>query len=523
MMRWLDGVFKHAAQRPQALALHFAGLDFTWSDFARRLRQSAGALAAMGVGRGTRVAYLGFNSHQLVELMLAPSALGAMAVSLNHRLAEAELIDIVQDAQPQVLVVDLAHVAVARRVWAACPELAHLVVAALDAADGPEDLPAWEALLQASPAPTEADLQASASASDEALIVFYTSGTTGRPKGVMLSHNNLLANAMAIGPVMGFGPQDRILFVGPLFHLGTGGRVFTAVFYGMAMIVQQRFEVLTLAQAVAEQRVTTMTLVPTMLRMLLDHPEFARFDWSSLRLLTYGAAPMPPALLARAMAAIAGIAFCQSYGMTEASPVLALLTPEDHVGPPAKLSSVGRPVASADVRIRDPQGQDLPTGVTGEIVARGPQIMLGYWRQPEATAAVMQDGFYRTGDAGWLDADGHLYVVGRLKEMIISGGENIYPVEVENVLSRHPAVAQAAVFGLPDAHWGEVVHAVVALHAGQTPDAPDLIDFVRGQLAHYKAPRHISVWPEALPLLPTNKLDKARLRAHVLAQREASA
>ena len=149
--------------------------------------------------------------------------------------------------------------------------------------------------------------------------------------------------------------------------------------------------------------------------------------------------------------------------------------------------------------------------------------MLGYWRQPEATAAVMCDGFYATGDAGHLDAEGYLHVVGRLKEMIISGGENIYPVEVENVLSRHPAVAQAAVFGLPDAHWGEVVHAVVALHAGEVPDAPDLIDFVRGQLAHYKAPRDISVWPEALPLLPTNKLDKARLRAHVLAQRQASA
>lgn len=276
-------------------------------------------------------------------------------------------------------------------------------------------------------------------------------------------------------------------------------------------------------QIIQEHQVTTITVVPTMLRMILDHPDFERFDFSSIRCFTYGAAPMPARLIERAMEKIPNITFCQGYGMTETSPVLSVLSVADHKpGNPyfSKLSSVGRPIFYADIRIVDERGNSVPIGSVGEIIVRGPQVMNGYWNKPEETAKAIRDGFYYTGDAGYLDEDGYLFIAGRTKEMIISGGENVYPIETENCLARHPAVAQCAVFGLPDDFWGERVHAVAALHDGAHADQEDLIAWCRQHIAAYKAPRSIEIRMEPLPLSATNKIDKKSLRAESLARME---
>ncbi|MGD9861899.1 MAG: AMP-binding protein, partial [Pseudodonghicola sp.] len=353
------------------------------------------------------------------------------------------------------------------------------------------------------------------SRSDDTMILFYTSGTTGQPKGVMLSHSNFLVNGVGAGPFYGFSAEDVVLLSGPLFHLGTGSRAFNVVLYGAAMAIQPRFQVEEMMQIIQDQRVTTVTLVPTMVQMVMDHPDFDKFDFSSMRCLTYGAAPMPVALIERAIAAIPGLTFCQGYGMTETAPVLTMLPRAVHVpGNPliGKLASVGLPMEYCDLRVVDEDDNPLPAGQPGEIVVRGPQVMNGYWQRPDDTAHAMRGGFYHTGDAGYLDADGYLHLVGRTKEMIISGGENIYPIETENCLSKHPAIAQCAVIGLPDPFWGEAVHAVVAMQPGAEATEETLIAFCRERIAHYKAPRGVTFWSGALPLSPTNKIDKATLK-----------
>lgn len=521
MIRFPDYIRKHAFQRPQARALHFEGRDFTWADFSDRLHRMARVLRDLGVEPGDRVAYLGHNSHWLVELYFAPCAIGGVFVPLNFRLAEEELVAVLADCTPEILVVDRHHAEQGARLTRLCPTLRHLVIADWNDTGTPDSALHLDSLIAEGTRPADDAFDETASASDETMVLFYTSGTTGQPKGVMLSHQNFMVNAMGTGSAMNFGPADSILLSGPLFHLGTGSRIYTSVIYGMAMVVQARFEVVETARMIAAQKITTTTLVPTMLRMLLDHPDFPKFDFSSLRLLTYGAAPMPQALLENAIGEIPGLTFCQSYGMTEASPVLSMLPPEDHKpGNPmiGKLGSVGTPLPHCDIRIVGEDGQFLPATQRGEIIVRGPQIMRGYWNRAEETAQAMRGGFYYTGDAGYLDRDGYLFLVGRTKEMIISGGENVYPIETENCLSKHPAVAQAAVIGLPHKKWGETVHAVVALREGQSAGADELIAFCRERIAHFKAPRSVTFWSEALPLSATNKIDKAAIRAAIMAR-----
>ena len=284
-------------------------------------------------------------------------------------------------------------------------------------------------------------------------------------------------------------------------------------------MILHRFDVVEVLNAIEKYRIQVLVLVPTMLAMLLEHPRFRTFDLSSLRLITYGAAPMPIALLERAMSALPDIQFGQAYGMTEVSPVLTVLTPDEHDPMQRKvdrLTSVGRPLTYVDLRVVDSADRALEPGNKGEIIVRGPNVMNGYWKQPELTAEVMRGGFFHTGDVGYLDEDGFVYLAGRLKEMIITGAENVYPIETENVLSQHPAVAACAVFGLPDDFWGETVHAVVTLNADSTTDEDTLIEYCRAHLAHFKCPRSVSFRSEAMPLSSSNKIDKSVLKQALL-------
>lgn len=525
MIQFPDLIRKYAAATPDRKALHFEGRDYSWAQFNDRVHRMAQALIGLGVGVGDRVAYLGQNSHWLVETYFTPCMIGAIAAPINFRLSEAEMVEVIADCTPEVLIVDRHFKERAAALMELCPSLKHLILADWDAPG--DDLPAgtmsYDAVIEAMPPVPNDAFRDRASQSDDTMILFYTSGTTGVPKGVMLSHANLLVNATGSGHLYGFRQDDVLLLSGPMFHLGTGSRVYTALCYGATMVVQSKFEVDETMEMIQSQGITTMTLVPTMLRMILDHPEFGRFDFSSIRCLTYGAAPMPVTLMERALRVIPGITFCQGYGMTETSPVLAVLPPADHMpGSPmlVKLASVGKPAIYSDLRIVDENDQPVPMGQSGEIIVRGPQVMNGYWNRPEDTAHAMRGGFYHTGDAGYLDEDGYLFLVGRTKEMIISGGENVYPIETENALSKHPAVAQCAVLGLPHPHWGEEVHAVVALHPGQSVTAEALIAHCRDLIAHYKAPRGVTVWPEALPLSPTNKIDKNAIKRTLMEARK---
>lgn len=520
MIHFPDLVRKNAFRTPDRRATHFEGRDFTWAQFCTRLHAMAHSLITKNVKPGDRVAFLGFNSHWLVEMYFVPCMIGAISVPINHRLSEDEMVELIDDCQAEVLFIDRNFQDRAQNLMSRCASLRALIYADWDRdlTALPEGTDHYETLIDtAGDVPVDAftDL---GSQSDDTMIIFYTSGTTGRPKGVMLTHANLLVNATGAGHLYGFSPDDVLLLSGPLFHLATGSRVYTATAYGAAMVIQSRFDVIETMQIVAEQRVTTVTLVPTMLRMIMDHPGFAGFDFSSIRCLTYGAAPMPVSLLERTLVAVPGVQFCQGYGMSETSPVLTILPPEDHIpGSPgfAKLASVGKPVIYCDMRVVDENDQPLPIGEPGQILVRGPQVMNGYWNRPTENAEALKGGFYHTGDAGYFDEDGYLYLVGRTKEMIISGGENVYPIETENCLTKHPAVAQAAVIGLADDKWGERVHAIVALHDGAQVTGSELIAFCREKIAHYKAPKGVTLWPESLPLSATNKIDKTALRTQL--------
>lgn len=516
MNRLPDLIRRNAFHTPEKIATHFEGRDVTWAGFQTRMERLAAALAEQGVGKGDRVAYLGLNSHWLVEMYFVPSLIGAIIVPMNHRLSESEMVDLLLDCTPKAIVVDRHFAARAETLFARCASLHTLIYADWDpaASSRPEGALDYETLAQDDSLGPHAAFE-DASASGDTFALFYTSGTTGVPKGVMLSHDNFLANAMGTAPLYGLSHEDVVMLAGPLFHVATGSRVFSSVLYGTTIVVQAKFEIEGLMTLIEAQKVTTMTLVPTMCQMILDHPRFEAFDTTSLRCITYGSAPMPIGLMRRLIEELPGVTFCQGYGMTEAAPVICILGPEDHISPDGtfpKLASLGKPMTYCDIRIANADGHPVPQGQTGEITVRGPQVMKGYWNRPEETQAVMKDGFYHTGDAGYLDADGYVFLAGRTKEMIISGGENVYPIETENCLSKHPAVAASAVIGLPHERWGEMVCAAVRLKDGADVSAEDLIAHCRAHIAHYKAPKQVLIWPEDLPLNPANKIDKAKIK-----------
>jgi len=331
----------------------------------------------------------------------------------------------------------------------------------------------------------------------------------------MLSHNNITANSVGVIPRYGLRRGDVSLLNGPMFHTAGGARVYMSPVAKSHTVVMSRFEVISFLELIEKHGVTFTQFVPTMLQMILDHPRFSEFDTSSVRRITYGSAPMPLALAQRVIEAFPGVELMQAYGMTETSPVITILDPEEHVpdGDDARLlESVGRPMPYIDLKICDEQGQEVKQGQTGEIVLRGPNVTCGYWNRPEETATAIRDGWFHTGDAAWIDDQGYVFMAGRTKDMIISGGENVYPIETENILSTHPAVAECAVIGVPHELWGEAVHAVVILKDGATPNEDELRDHCRQTLAHYKCPRSFSWRSEPMPLSATNKVLKSELR-----------
>ncbi len=490
-------------------------------DGDRRLNyaQLHARVAAMGTGLdrigiqpGEVVSMLAFNSQEHLEAWLGLPAHGRVFNDLNIRLSEAEQAFMADDCGAVALVVDDDHLERGRELLEQCPSMRLLIH--IGAGQAPEGTVGWEELVSG-PAATFPDLE-----DDTLAAIVYTGGTSGRPKGVMLSHRNLLSNAKQYTIAITHRPSDRYLHVLPMFHVADTSQTYALTWAGGTHVMLPSFRPDAVARVIEEERITLLQLVPTTIAMLLDDPDAALRDLSSLRLLFYAASPMPAELQRRAMARL-DCEFCQLYGMTEAAPLVTQCTMEDHRRGAAgeepyasRLPSAGAPILGVQTEVRNPStGEPVPDGTPGEIWVRGPNVMLGYWNLPEATAeALTPDGWYRSGDMAYSDANGYLFIVDRLKDMIVSGGENIYSTEVELALYEHPAVGEAAVFGVPSPKWGEAVHAMVVVRDGFDTTEEELIEHARTLIAGFKVPRSIEVRHEPLPKTAAGKIMKRELR-----------
>ena len=480
----------------------------TWGEVANRVARLAGALRELGIAKGDRVAILMLNQDRYLELYLAIAWAGGVVVPLNIRWNAAENQDCLTDCRPELLFVDAAFAKMGEGIASALGGFALVYADDLPQAR-PECAHDYE-MLVAGAAPV-ADVEA---AETDLAGIFYTGGTTGRSKGVMLSHRNLLASARN-NLAYRDATLRRYLHAVPMFHLAGVGSIQGSLLNGTANTVIRMFTPEGVARAIEKYRADGMTLVPTMIQMFVDQPGLDQFDLSPLRRIVYGASPISEAVFDRARKALPRVEFYQAYGMTELSPVATVLEWSDHLGEgrmKGRHRSGGRPVPMVEVRILDPLGNPLAPRQVGEIAVRGDVVMMGYWERPEETKKAVVDGWMHTGDAGYMDEDAYVYIVDRLKDMIVTGGENVYCAEVENCVAQHPAVAQCAVIGIPDARWGEAVHAVVMRKPGAEATEADIIEFCRARIAHYKCPRGVKIQDEMLPLSGAGKILKRELR-----------
>jgi acyl-CoA synthetase (AMP-forming)/AMP-acid ligase II len=481
-----------------------------WDEFAARVARAAGGLRSMGVEPGDRVAILALNSDRYLEAYAAVPWAGAVVVPLNTRWSAAENIYAIKDSGTTILLVDDAFAAVAVSILAGTSSVRAVIH--LGDATAPAGMTPYEQLIDRSAEVSDAERTG-----ENLAGIFYTGGTTGFPKGVMLSHRSLLASAAACTS-SGFElARDSVyLHAAPMFHLADFGGTLATLLAGGQHAAIPAFSAERVLAAVEQHRVTHLLLVPTMVQALVAHPKVPSTDMTSLEVVMYGGSPMPEAVLRQAMQALHGCRFLQVYGQTELSPAATLLAPEYHTfdGPRAgKLASAGRALSYCELQVVDTEDAEVPRGTVGQIRVRGPNTMLGYWNKPEETAATLRDGWVYTGDAGRLDEDGFVHVVDRTKDMIISGGENIYTVEVENACVKHPAVSQCAVIAIPDDNWGEAVHAIVILKDGEQISCDELIAHCHGLIAGYKCPRSIEFRSEPFPLSGAGKVLKRELRA----------
>jgi long-chain acyl-CoA synthetase len=502
----------HAAERPEAIMLVDGDQRRTWAEHHARASRVGQALMAEGLGAGDRVAFLDRNGIAFFDVTFGAALAGIVPVPLNWRLAPVELAAVIDDARAAVLVVHPDYLGALELGPGALPSVRRVVVLGPvpEGAD-PVRTVGYEAWLEGQPAvdpghavdPGEVSLQ------------LYTSGTTGLPKGVMLTNANLGSAITDATETFLVDERTVSLVAMPLFHIGGIGWALCAMSRGGVSVILRDVDPGELLRLVATERVTASFVVPAVLMLLLLTPATTETDLSSLDTIFYGASPIAEDVLIQCMA-VFGCKFSQVYGMTETTGAICSLPAEDHdPGGPRHhlLRSAGRPFKAVELRVVDPEsGQDVATGQVGEVWARSPYTMLGYWEKPEDTAATLvQGGWLRTGDAGYLDQDGYLFLSDRIKDMIVSGGENVYPAETENALLAHPAVVDAAVIGVPDDRWGETVKAVVVLAPGAEVTEAELIAWCKERLAGFKCPTSVDV-VEALPRNPTGKVVKRQLR-----------
>jgi long-chain acyl-CoA synthetase len=466
-------------------ALAPGGTRLTFRELHERVQGIAAALSKLGFRVGDRLGLLLPNGPEYIQLVYACSLLGVIVVPLNTRLSLAEIDRVLADASPHGLV---------RHSSLPVPTVR---------------LPR-ERVLDQEPLEVRNDSVSDVFYDPQAVLaLIYTSGTTGHPKGVMVTHANVLANVQSFNFWMRYTEAGVYLHAAPIFHIADFPCMFAAPAFGACQVTIPKFDPRGFCEAVDRERVSHTVLVPTMINLLSQFPEVKKYDLSSLQVLAYGGSPMPPDLIRRTRELLPQVKLVQAYGLSE-SGFLTGLQDQEHTDD--RLLSCGRPCPGIDLRVTDDSGKQIEVGKPGELVARGANLMRGYWNNPGETALAFRDGSFRTGDIGYQDSEGYFYILDRLKDMIVTGGENVYSGEVEAVIYAHPAVREAAVFGIPDRKWGEVVMACVVLKPGSTLTADDLIAFCRQSLASYKIPRRVEFSDTELPKSGSGKILKRLLR-----------
>lgn len=493
------------------IAFEFAGDEMSFAELDRRSNRAANALASLGVGKGDRIAYLGKNSHLYFEILAGAAKLGAVMTPVNWRLARPEVAYVLNDSQAKVLFVGPGFAELVSDIEGSLEHVARVFGA--EGEEGPfPSYPEWRDTFP------EDDPMVPCVVEDDA-IQLYTSGTTGHPKGAILTHGSIFSSRMNEVDDSELKDWQRkiegevALLAMPCFHISGTGFGLGTMFNGTRAVVLPEYDPTQALDLIENYNISKMFMVPAAIQILLNHPRIGEVDFSNLKYISYGASPIPLELMKQAMDVL-GCGFVQMYGMTETSGTIVALDPEDHVpeGSP-KMRSVGKPLRDVEIKIIDDDGEEVPAGTIGEIATRSPKNMKGYWNRPEATEETIDaDGWLRTGDAGYLDEDGYLYIQDRVKDMIISGGENVYPAEVENALYAHPKVADVAVIGIPSDKWGEEVKACVVVKEGEELSEAEVIAHAREHIAGYKCPKSVD-FIDALPRNPSGKILRKDLRA----------
>lgn len=482
--------------------------EFTWIQFQERVSKFAGALKKLGLSDNGRVAILSLNSDRYFTGYYAIPWAGGICVPLNIRLAPPEIIYQLNDSGTEILIVDEAF----KAMLPAFKDTLETVKTIIYAGDGqsPEGTLDFENLISSHEPVADAGR-----GGDDVLGIFYTSGTTGRPKGAMLTHDNLISNALYFIDSFSLSDESRYLHVAPMFHLADNAATFSLTMAGGTHAFIPKFDPGDTLNALYKYKINVCTLVPVMINMMVNFPDVSKYDLSGLKTIPYGGSPMPEKVMEQATSLFPSCEFIQCFGMTELSPIATLLKSKYHVfeGPNAgKMLSVGQAAYYCEIKVVDPKGDEIPAGTVGEVLVKGPNVMKGYWNRPEETKAALKGGWMHSGDAGYLDDDGFLFISDRIKDMIISGGENIYSAEVENALYQHPAVEMCAVIGIPSKKWGETVHAIILSKQGQTVSKEDIIAFCQERLGKFKCPKSIEFSTKPLPVSGSGKILKNDLR-----------
>ncbi|MCE7902388.1 MAG: long-chain-fatty-acid--CoA ligase [Gammaproteobacteria bacterium PRO9] len=500
---------------PEGLAIVCGPVRKSWREFHDSVVRTAGRLRGLGVGPDTRVAIISMNSDRFVECLYAVPWAGGVLVPINFRLQLEELAYIVDHAGAEVLLFEEQFCPLVAELVRRIPRLRHAVVMDADRSALPG------AVAYESGSAGEVRLPDCRRGGEDLAAIFYTGGTTGVPKGVMHTHDSLFQFVVTFLVCERIDSSLVHLHVTPMFHMSCIGVLVTTAVAGTHVILP-KFDPGEALQAIDEHAVTHCLSVPVMFERMLFHPDIDACHLSSLRMMGYGASPMPPRILEEARRRFPRLQFAQAYGMTEA-PGPVYLAPEYHTQAAVDAGltrAAGRSVPTCEVRIVDADDREVDCGTVGEVVIRGPILMKGYWKNPGLTQEVLRDGWLHTGDGGYMDEAGFIYITDRLKDMIISGGENVYSTEVEGIVSRHPAVAQCAVIGIPSDEWGESVHAIVILREGMAADIDEITAFCRGRMAAYKCPRSLEIRTEPLPMTAAGKVLKAKLREPYWAGRQ---
>jgi fatty-acyl-CoA synthase len=502
-----DVVRAQGASRADTTCFVFEGRSTSFGDFDRHTSQVANGLAALGVKPNERVAYLGKNSDTYFELLLGAVKAKIVMTPVNWRLAGPEIAFIVEDCKAAVVFVGPEFIEQVRGLQSQLPSVRVFMTIEGGA-------PEWQDYTRWRDAQSDVDPMVPLAPTDVALQL-YTSGTTGKPKGAMLAHKNFLslvgANQETKPDWNKWTDEDVSLVAMPVFHIGGSGWGLSGLYHGAKGVVAREFDATKVLDFFEQFGITKLFMVPAAMQFVVRQPRAREVDFSKLKYMLYGASPIPAALLKECIA-VFGCGFVQMYGMTETTGTIVVLDPEDHVEGRDCMRSAGKALPGIEIAILGPDGQKLPVGEVGEIATRSSSNMVGYWNLPEASARTLgPDNWLRTGDAGYLDADGYLYIHDRIKDMIISGGENIYPAEVESAICDHPDVAEVAVVGVPDDTWGEAVKAVVVLKPGKQLSATELIGFTRERIAGFKSPKSVD-FIAALPRNASGKILRRHLR-----------